>query len=132
MDQCNPRLSELISQTLKLPKAAFLKDLPKLEGLLKHVDEPAFIKKWAAVKQSNKERLAHYVEVTTGHKINTQAMFDVQIKVRSPFYSAAFSSGADCSFICSVCMSTRYDRDPEFFLDWHFEIRLFVLRSVKL
>jgi len=80
LDQCNPRLSQLISETLKLPKASFLKDLTQLEGLLKHVNEPALIKKWAAVKQSNKERLAHYVEVTTGHKINTQAMFDVQIK----------------------------------------------------
>lgn len=80
LDQCNPGLSTLIADTLKIPKAAFLKDLFKLEGLLKHVDEPAFLKKWAAVKQSNKERLAHYVEATTGLKINTQAMFDVQIK----------------------------------------------------
>ena len=52
-----------------------------LQGLLKHVDNPKFQTKWAAVKQTNKERLAHYVEVTTGHKINTKAMFDVQIKV---------------------------------------------------
>ncbi|KAL7278510.1 hypothetical protein ACG7TL_007509 [Trametes sanguinea] len=103
LDQCNPGLSSLISETLKLPKAEFLKDLTKLEaclfsippprlvhvadialptiqGLLKHVDEPAFQKKWAAVKQSNKERLAHYVETTLGLKINTHAMFDVQIK----------------------------------------------------
>lgn len=41
-----------------------------------------FQKKWAAVKQSNKERLAHYVESTLGLKINTHAMFDVQVKVR--------------------------------------------------
>lgn len=53
-----------------------------VQGLLKHVDEPAFQKKWAAVKQSNKERLARYVETTLGLKINTHAMFDVQIKVR--------------------------------------------------
>ncbi|CCL98823.1 uncharacterized protein FIBRA_00828 [Fibroporia radiculosa] len=80
LDQCNPGLSKLISETLKLPKAAFLKDLFKLEGLLKFVDDPIFQKKWAAIKQSNKERLAHYVETTLGLKINTHAMFDVQIK----------------------------------------------------
>ncbi|KAL4248795.1 Alpha-1,4 glucan phosphorylase [Abortiporus biennis] len=80
LDQCNPGLSNLISETLKLPKAAFLKDLFKLEGLLKHTEDPKFIKKWAAVKQSNKERLAHYVEQTLGLTINTHAMFDVQIK----------------------------------------------------
>ena len=38
------------------------------------------MKKWAAVKQSNKERLAQYVERTLGLKVNTQEMFDVQIK----------------------------------------------------
>ncbi len=32
------------------------------------------------MKQSNKERLAHYVETTLGLKVNTRAMFDVQIK----------------------------------------------------
>ncbi|TBU29677.1 glycogen phosphorylase [Dichomitus squalens] len=80
LDQCNPGLSNLISETLKIPKAVFLKDLYKLEGLLEFVDNPAFQKKWAAVKQSNKERLAKHVEATLGLKINTRAMFDVQIK----------------------------------------------------
>ncbi len=80
--QCNPGLSNLISETLQIPKGVFLKDLYKLEGLLKYVDNPTFQKKWAAIKQSNKERLAHYVETTLGFKINTHAMFDVQIKVR--------------------------------------------------
>ncbi|OBZ74400.1 Glycogen phosphorylase [Grifola frondosa] len=77
---CNPGLSKLISETLKLPKAAFLKDLYKLEGLLEHVENTSFQKKWAVVKLVNKERLAHYVETTLGIKVNTHAMFDVQIK----------------------------------------------------
>uniref|UniRef100_A0A5K1K306 Alpha-1,4 glucan phosphorylase n=1 Tax=Ganoderma boninense TaxID=34458 RepID=A0A5K1K306_9APHY len=78
--ECNPGLSNLISETLKLPKAVFLKDLYKLEGLLEHAENPAFQKRWAAVKQSNKERLAKHVEATLGFRINTRAMFDVQIK----------------------------------------------------
>ena len=49
-----------------MPKEEWLKDLFKLQGLLSHVDDPTFQKKWAAVKQSNKERLAHYVETTLG------------------------------------------------------------------
>lgn len=95
---------------------------------MKYAEDPAFQKKWAAVKQSNKERLARHIETTLGLKVNTQAMFDVQIKVSSFRYSKIMTK----TMVCSVCMSTRYDRDPEFFLDWHFEIRLFVLRSVKL
>ncbi|KAL5520427.1 hypothetical protein ACEPAG_9651 [Sanghuangporus baumii] len=80
LDQCNPLLSDLITETLKIKKEVWLKDLYKLEGLLKHVDDPEFQKRWAAVKQSNKERLARYVESTLGITVNTKAMFDVQIK----------------------------------------------------
>ncbi|KZT25028.1 glycosyltransferase family 35 protein [Neolentinus lepideus HHB14362 ss-1] len=80
LDQCNPGLSQLITETLKIPRSVWLKDLYKLEGLLAHAEDPAFQKKWAAVKQSNKERLAHYVETTLGATINTKAMFDVQVK----------------------------------------------------
>jgi starch phosphorylase len=80
LDQCNPGLSALITETLKIPKSEWLKDLKKLEGLLEFADDPKFQKKWAAIKQTNKERLAHYVETTLGVKVNTKAMFDVQVK----------------------------------------------------
>ncbi|KAF9646897.1 glycogen phosphorylase [Thelephora ganbajun] len=80
LDQCNPGLSALITETLKIPKSEWLKDLKKLQGLLEYADDPKFQKKWAVVKQTNKERLAHYVETTLGVKINTKAMFDVQVK----------------------------------------------------
>jgi len=57
-----------------------LKDLSKLEGLLDHVDDGVFQAAWASVKQANKERLAHYVQTTLGLKVDTNALFDVQIK----------------------------------------------------
>ncbi|KZP10134.1 glycosyltransferase family 35 protein [Athelia psychrophila] len=63
LDQCNPTLSALISSTLKIPKEVWLKDLPKLEGLLAHVDDPKLAKAWAEIKQANKERLAHWMQV---------------------------------------------------------------------
>lgn len=80
LDQCNPDLSALITETLGLERNVWLKDLFKLEGLLKHVDDTAFQKKWAVVKRQNKERLAHFVERQMGVKVDTDAMFDVQIK----------------------------------------------------
>ncbi|KAG6910455.1 hypothetical protein DXG01_010380 [Tephrocybe rancida] len=78
--QCNPELSALISKTLGLDKAVWLKDLTKLEGLLPFAEDRAFRKEWAAIKQRNKERLAHHVQVTLGLTVNTNALFDVQIK----------------------------------------------------
>ncbi|ESK91479.1 glycogen phosphorylase [Moniliophthora roreri MCA 2997] len=80
LDQCNPELSALISKTLGLDKSVWLKDLYKLEGLLKFVEDKKFRAEWAAIKQRNKERLAHHVQTTLGFTVNTKAMFDVQIK----------------------------------------------------
>ncbi|KAK7460678.1 Non-essential glycogen phosphorylase [Stygiomarasmius scandens] len=80
LDQCNPALSALISKTLKLEKSVWLKDLYKLKELLPHAEDAAFRKEWAAIKQSNKERLAQHVKTTLGLDVNTNAMFDVQIK----------------------------------------------------
>ena len=80
LDQCNPGLSALITETLKIPKSEWLKDLKKLEGLIKYAEDPLFQKKWAAVKQTNKEKLAQYIEATLGVKVNAKAMFDVQVK----------------------------------------------------
>lgn len=80
LDQCNPELSKLITDTLKIEKTKWLKDLTLLEKLLPFAEDAAFRKKWAAIKQRNKERLAHYVRVTSGLIVRTDAMFDVQIK----------------------------------------------------
>jgi glucan phosphorylase len=78
--QCNPSLSALITETLKLDRNVWLKDLYKLEGLLPHVDDPQLQERWAAIKHQNKERLALYVERQLGIKVDATALFDVQIK----------------------------------------------------
>lgn len=73
-------MSALITETLKLERVVWLKDLTKLEGLLVHVDDPKFQARWAAVKHQNKERLSLFVERQLGVKVDADAMFDVQIK----------------------------------------------------
>jgi hypothetical protein len=69
-----------------------LKDLSKLEGLLDHVDDGVFQAAWASVKQANKERLAHYVQTTLGLKVDTNALFDVQIKVGPAYVILTYTS----------------------------------------
>ena len=54
-----------------------------MEGLLPFAEDKAFRAQWSAIKQRNKERLAHHVQTTLGLTIRTDAMFDVQIKVRA-------------------------------------------------
>lgn len=78
--QCNPSLSALITETLKIERNVWLKDLYKLEGLLAHVNDSEFQARWGAVKHQNKERLALFVERQLGIKVDASALFDVQIK----------------------------------------------------
>ncbi|KAG8838306.1 Non-essential glycogen phosphorylase [Serendipita sp. 407] len=78
LDQCNPALSSLITDTLG--SRAWLKDLNLLRGLLKYDTDPSFQKKWAAAKANNKERLAKYIKDTLGITISTTAMYDIQVK----------------------------------------------------
>ncbi|KAH9990866.1 glycosyltransferase family 35 protein [Russula vinacea] len=80
LDQCNPSLSALITETLKIERNVWLKDLYKLEGLLAHVNDSEFQARWGAVKHQNKERLALFVERQLGIKVDASALFDVQIK----------------------------------------------------
>ncbi|KAJ7070808.1 glycosyltransferase family 35 protein [Mycena amicta] len=80
LDQCNPELSSLISRTLGVDKSVWLKNLTMLEKLLPHAENAAFRDEWAAIKKRNKERLAHHLQTKLGLEVNTDAMFDVQIK----------------------------------------------------
>lgn len=104
--QCNPQLSALITETLKIPKEDWLRDLYKLEGLLKFVDDKKFQQQWFSVKKAQKERLAHHIEVSYGIKLNTDAMFDVQIKVCNRHSECASDLSVPCD---SVFMSIRYN-----------------------
>lgn len=78
--QCNPDLSDLITEALKIPKNKWLRDLTLLRGLLKYADNKEFQAKWIAVKRANKERLAAHIRSTMGIELNAEHMFDVQVK----------------------------------------------------
>mmetsp|Transcript_4442 Transcript_4442/g.18213 ORF Transcript_4442/g.18213 Transcript_4442/m.18213 type:complete len:1025 (-) Transcript_4442:222-3296(-) len=75
---CNPKLSDLITETLGT--SAWIKELDLLSDLRLHCDDPAFQAKWAAVKRENKLRLAQMVKAKTGVDVNPNALFDIQVK----------------------------------------------------
>jgi starch phosphorylase len=74
---CNPGLAGLITKTIGPDWVA---DLDKLKDLAPLADDPAFQKKWTAVKQENKERLATLVRQDCGILFDTNSLFDVQVK----------------------------------------------------
>ena len=77
LNQCNPGLSELISQKIS---GNWLYNLDRLHDLIPHAEDQAFRTAWREVKRANKERLAAYVSRKLGFECNLDAMFDVQVK----------------------------------------------------
>eukprot|EP00210_Caulerpa_lentillifera_P007275 g6957.t1 len=75
---CNPDLSELITSTLGNDN--WKTSLGHLESLRDKAEDAEFRKKWKAVKQKNKARLAAKIKEATGDTVNTEALFDIQIK----------------------------------------------------
>ncbi len=77
LKECNPDLSQLISETIG---EGWVKDLSQLKKLLPHAKDLAFCERWDQVKESNKQKLAAFIEQTQGIRVNPDSMFDVHIK----------------------------------------------------
>ncbi|XP_061921046.1 glycogen phosphorylase, muscle form-like [Entelurus aequoreus] len=74
---CNPGLADVIAERIG---EDYIRDLDQLKGLLDFVDDDAFIRDVAKVKQENKIKFAAHLEEHYRVKINASSMFDVQVK----------------------------------------------------
>ncbi|KAJ5204541.1 uncharacterized protein N7498_005420 [Penicillium cinerascens] len=78
LHQANPLLSALIAE--KLGGHEFLTDLTLLDKLEAFVDDKDFRHEWAHIKTMNKLRLAKFIKSTTGHEVDPNSLFDIQVK----------------------------------------------------
>lgn len=74
---CNPKLSQLINEHIG---ENWVTDLDQLQQLTKQLENPKFLERWQAVKQSNKQRLIQLVKEKCQVDFFVDAMFDVQVK----------------------------------------------------
>ncbi|XP_009995864.1 PREDICTED: glycogen phosphorylase, brain form, partial [Chaetura pelagica] len=74
---CNPGLADVIAEKIG---EGFITDLSQLKKLLDFINNEAFIRDVAKVKQENKLKFAAYLEEQYKVKINPSSMFDVQVK----------------------------------------------------
>ncbi|XP_056251098.1 glycogen phosphorylase, brain form [Seriola aureovittata] len=74
---CNPSLADIIAERIG---DEFLTDLQQLKRLLPLVDDHAFIRDVAKVKQENKLKFSSFLQQLTQVKVNPESMFDVQVK----------------------------------------------------
>ncbi|MDO4553227.1 MAG: glycogen/starch/alpha-glucan phosphorylase [Bacillota bacterium] len=75
--QANPRLSGLIEE---LCGPGFKTDASQLKDFLKFKDDKGVQEELAAIKLSNKERLAEYIKEHNGVTADPRSIFDVQVK----------------------------------------------------
>jgi starch phosphorylase len=78
LNDCNPALSTLISQTLG--HSNWLRDLDQLRALEKFATNPDFQRKFMEIKRNNKIRLASIIQRHCGITVSPDALYDVQIK----------------------------------------------------
>ena len=74
---CNPGLSQLISDKIGDEWPA---RLDQLEAISQYANDAGFQQQFMAVKKANKQRLADWVKTNMGIELDTNAIFDVQIK----------------------------------------------------
>lgn len=74
---CNPNLSALITEKIGDTWPAHLGELHRI---VEFADDPGFQTAYMTVKHQNKQRLATWVASNMGITLNTNAIFDVQIK----------------------------------------------------
>ena len=75
--QSNPGLTELLREKIG---SGFLKDASELSKLAVFKDDAEVLDRFMAVKKENKERFAKFVKHSTKAVLNTESIFDVQVK----------------------------------------------------
>ena len=75
--QSNPGLTNLLYETIG---KGWLRDMSQLKEFERYASDKSVLEKLAAIKLENKQRLAKHVLDTTGIALNTDSIFDVQVK----------------------------------------------------
>lgn len=77
LGNANPKYAKLVCDVLG---EGWLGDANKLSELEKYEDDPSFLEQFEKAKEWDKQRLADYIKETTGTVLDTNMVFDVQVK----------------------------------------------------
>lgn len=111
---CNPGLRDLLNDTIG---TEWVSDLEQLEKIAPLADDPAFRKRFMAIKQDNKQRLANWVAENMNLQISPNAMFDIQIK-RIHEYKRQLMNAFE-----TAALANAIRRDPD--ADWTPRVKFF-------
>ena len=74
---CNHELTDFLTETIG---DGYKKDATKLKQLMDYADDETVLEKIRSIKQNNKESLAEYLAYKQGITLDTNSIFDIQIK----------------------------------------------------
>ncbi len=77
LNHANPRLAALLDELIG---SEFREDFSRVSELFKYADDKTVLERISSIKSANKETFAHYAYARSGKRINTESIFDVQIK----------------------------------------------------
>ena len=77
LNQSNPKLAEFITNLIG---NGFIKDANELEKLMNYKNDMSVLDRLAEIKKENKEYMAKYIKNNNGIVIDTDSIFDVQVK----------------------------------------------------
>ncbi len=111
---CNPGLRDLLNEKIG---DGWVTDLEQLQRIAPLADEPAFRKRFMAIKQTNKQRLTDWIKAEMGVQVSPDAMFDVQIK-RIHEYKRQLMNALE-----TAALANAIRRDPK--ADWTPRVKFF-------
>ncbi|MBO7674129.1 MAG: glycogen/starch/alpha-glucan phosphorylase [Atopobiaceae bacterium] len=77
LGNANPALAKVITGAIG---DKWLDDAMEFEKLIAFKDDEGFLEEWANAKRAAKQRLADYIKETTGIVVDTNSVFDTQVK----------------------------------------------------
>ncbi len=77
LNQSNPKLAEFITNLIG---NGFIKDANELEKLMNYKNDLSVLDRLAEIKKENKEYMAKYIKAHNGIVVDTDSIFDVQVK----------------------------------------------------
>ncbi|WP_137167377.1 glycogen/starch/alpha-glucan phosphorylase [Salinimonas lutimaris] len=110
---CNPPLSALIDKKVG---SDWPLELKKLEGLAKHATNKTFQKQFMKVKEDNKKLLAEEIKASTGIEVDTNAIFDVQIKRLHEYKRQHLNLLHIMALYRRILENPEYDMHPRVFI----------------
>jgi len=114
LKKSNPELSALITKTLKTED--WVRDLSLLSNLRKFIEDKEFLDELIAVKKIKKMQLAEKIEKTTGIKLDSRFIFDIQVKRLHEYKRQLLNAFSILDLYFDIKAHPEKDRQPRAFI----------------